>query len=182
MRRAEFERQALEHLDAVHSVVCWILRSRADADDVVQETYLRAFQAIDGFRGQAIKPWLLTIARNLSYTFLSRRSRMANVISFEEAVGRGGDGTPLPMQFPSDEPSAEARMIGQAEAESLRRALEALPLPLRETVELREMEDLSYQQIADVMDVPIGTVMSRLSRARGHLRALLAEGEDRHAV
>ncbi|MGA0595698.1 sigma-70 family RNA polymerase sigma factor [Enterovirga sp. CN4-39] len=182
MERVEFERQALEHLDAVHSVACWIVRSRADADDIVQETYLRAFQAIDGFRGEAIKPWLLTITRNLAYTFLTRRRRVANVIPFDEAVSRGGDGTPMPMQFPTDEPSAEARLVSEAEAESVRRALEALPLPLRETVVLREMEELSYQQIADVIDVPIGTVMSRLSRARAQLRRLLADEEGRHAV
>jgi RNA polymerase sigma factor (sigma-70 family) len=185
-RRADFEQTALEHLDAVHSLAFWLVRNRADAEDIVQETYLRAYRAFGTFQGDAIKPWLLTIARNLAYTWLTRRQRMAKVISFEDAVSaRGSDGVAVPMQFASGEPSPEARLVAQAEAELVDRGLSALPLPLRETIVLRELEDLSYQEIADVMGVPIGTVMSRLSRARTRLKALLGEifaKDDRDAM
>ena len=185
-RRDEFERLALPHLDAVHSLAAWLVRSRHDADDIVQETYIRAYRAFDAFEGEAVKPWLLTIARNLSYTWLGRRRRARNVISFEEALSsRGADASQNPLHYPVDEPSAEAALIGRQEADRVGRGLADLSLPLRETIVLRDMEDMSYQEIAEVMGVPIGTVMSRLSRARAQLRTLIAdliETEDRDAM
>jgi RNA polymerase sigma-70 factor, ECF subfamily len=166
-----FEQQALPHLDAAWSLAFWLMRDRADAEDVVQDAYIRALRGFDGFRGDNIRPWLLAIVRNVAWRALAvRRRATSNVIPIETAYTRDGDDTPGPMAIASDEPSAETRMIEAGERELLMRALDALPPLAREILVLREVEEMSYAEIATVLGVPQGTVMSRLSRARADLR------------
>jgi RNA polymerase sigma-70 factor (ECF subfamily) len=159
-RRHRFEAQALPHLDAAYNLARWLSRSPADADDIVQDAMLRAFRAFDGFRGGDIKPWLLTIVRNCS------RSAGAD-------VKRRGH-TPLPEEdasaLVSPEPSPEMLALEASESRKLDEAIALLPNEFREVLILREMEDMSYREIADVTGVPIGTVMSRLARARAMLK------------
>ena len=178
-----FERLALPCMEAAYNVAFWLVRSRTDAEDIVQEAYLRAFRAFDGFHGEDIRPWLLAIVRNSAYRWLNNRRRSGSVISLEEAFADGaGDDMD---QLATDEPSAEARLIGAAERDYVLRALAELPPALREVLVLREIEDLSYRDIAEVTGAPIGTVMSRLSRGRGELRKVLArliEKDEPNAV
>jgi RNA polymerase sigma factor (sigma-70 family) len=166
----EFERLALAHMDAAYNLAYWLVRDRDDAEDVVQDAYVRAFRAYDSVTGEDIKPWLLTIVRNVAYRWLSVRKRDANVISLDGAwSGRDGD-DPAELQIASEEPSAEDVLVGRAEQALVRAALAELPPAFREVIVLRELEGLTYQEIASVTAVPIGTVMSRLARARDQLR------------
>jgi RNA polymerase sigma-70 factor (ECF subfamily) len=182
---AQFERRAGEHLDAAYNLAYWLVRDRDDAKDVVQDAYLRAFRAYAKFAGEDIRPWLLTIVRNVAYRWLSVRKRRANVISFDGAVsGRSLDGEHA-LDVASDEPSVEQVLVGHAEQALVRRALGELPPIYREAIVLRELEGLSYQEIAQATAIPIGTVMSRLARAREHLRIALARmiaREDKDAL
>ena len=170
---SNFERAALPHMDAAYNLAYWLVRSRSDAEDIVQDAYLRAFRAFDSLKGADIRPWLLTIVRNVAYRWLANRSRGANVISFDEAFpGRTGD-MAGEANIASGAASAEAMLIGEGERALVIAALAELPPIFREVVVLREMEDMSYRDIADVTGVPIGTVMSRLSRARVELKKVL---------
>jgi RNA polymerase sigma-70 factor (ECF subfamily) len=162
-KRGEFEAAVLPHLDAAYNLARWLLRSEHDADDVVQEAYLRAFRFFGGFRGGDSRGWLLTIVRNVSYTWLRKRRPDELVLSLDEETHGREDGAPDP----------EAEVLRQAEGQSVKQALEALPLELREIMVLRELEGLSYAEIASVAEIPLGTVMSRLSRARSRLRDLV---------
>jgi RNA polymerase sigma-70 factor, ECF subfamily len=181
----EFERRAVEHIDAAYNLAYWLVRDRDDAKDVVQDAYLRAYRAFDTFAGDAIKPWLLTIVRNVAYRWLSVRKRNANVISFDGALsGRDQDAERV-LDVPSGDRSAEELMIGHAEQVTVRRALDELPPIFREVLVLRELEGLSYQEIAHASGIPIGTVMSRIARARDQLRGALTRliaKEDRDAL
>jgi RNA polymerase sigma-70 factor (ECF subfamily) len=166
-----FEQQALPHLDAAYSLAFWLMRDRADAEDVVQDAYIRALRGFDGFRGDAIRPWLLAIVRNVAWRALAvRRRAINNVIPIESAYARAGEDDPGPMDIPSDEPSAEARLIEAGDRTLLTRALDAMTPLFREALVLREIEEMSYAEIAAVLGIPQGTVMSRLSRARAELR------------
>ena len=180
-----FERLALPHMDAAHNLAFWLVRSRPDAEDVVQDAYLRAFRAFGSFEGQDIKPWLLTIVRNVAYRFLTNRRRGGNVISLDEAfTGRDGE-TGGELQIASDEPSAEDRLLVAGDQRLVLAALAQLPPAFREVIVLRELEDLSYREIADLASVPIGTVMSRLSRARAEMKKILTrliEKDEPNAV
>lgn len=170
---SNFESAAVPHMDAAYNLAFWLLRNRTDAEDAVQEAYLRAFRAYATLKGNDIRPWLLAIVRNVAYRMLARRGRSGNVISFDEAFpGRGGDGAGE-IDVASDAPSAETLLIGEGDRAMVTTALAELPATFREMVVLREMEGLSYREIADVIGVPIGTVMSRLSRARGDLKTIL---------
>lgn len=183
-RLAEFEQRALPCLNAAHNLAFWLVRSRPDAEDIVQDAYLRAFKAFDSCAGEDIKPWLLAIVRNLAYRWLATRKKAANVISLDEALqarSASGEGADLA----SEEASAEEMLIGQAERSIVAKALSELAPPFREAVVLREMDGLSYQEIANVAGVPVGTVMSRLSRGRAQLKTRLTElfeKDDRDAV
>jgi RNA polymerase sigma-70 factor (ECF subfamily) len=181
-----FEQQALPHLDAAYSLAFWLMRDRADAEDVVQDAYVRALRGFAGFRGEAIRPWLLAIVRNVAWRALAVRRRTTNnVIPIEAAFSRAGEDEPEPMSIASDEPSAETRLIEAGDRALLTRALDAVSPLFREVLVLREIEDMSYADIAAVLGVPQGTVMSRLSRARAELRLRykdLAEETGRHAV
>ena len=169
--RTRFEELALPHKDAAHNLAYWIVRNADDAEDVVQEAYLRAFRAFGGFSGEAMRPWLLAIVRNAAYRMLEKRRRTGSVISLEHA--RGDRGYTEIEEVPSPEPGAEELLIAESEGRQLHRALAELPVAHRDVVVLREMEGLSYAEIAEVVGVPVGTVMSRLSRGREQLRATL---------
>ena len=169
----DFDTEALPHLDAAYNLAYWLTRNDADAQDVVQDAYLRAFKAFAQFHGGDIRPWLLTIVRNVAYRWLSVRKRNTNVVSIEDALGRR-DGEDGPVFEPaSEEPSAEDVLISDGERTLVRRALAKLTPAFREVIVLREFEGLSYQEIASVIGVPAGTVMSRLSRARADLKDVL---------
>jgi RNA polymerase sigma-70 factor (ECF subfamily) len=163
-RARRFRDAALPHLDDVYTLARYLLRNTADADDAVQECYLRAFRHFDGFRGQAIKPWLMAILRNVCHAEFARRSGPVSV-GAEADVAE--DASPL---WQEDPHTAEAEMLRQQDAETIRGLLDALPEPFREAIVLRDINDLSYRDIAEVVGVPVGTVMSRLARARSMLR------------
>ena len=182
---SRFQTLAMPHMEAAFNLAFWIVRSRADAEDVVQEAYLRAFRGFDGFRGEDIRPWLLAIVRNAAYRWLSVRQRAGNVVSLDETYAGSAADEPAALQIASDEPTAEGRMIERAEGAQVMAALAEVPPVFREALVLREIEDMSYREIADVTGTPIGTVMSRLSRGRLELRKALLkrrEKEDRNEL
>jgi RNA polymerase sigma-70 factor (ECF subfamily) len=166
-----FRDAALPHLDDVYTLARYLMRNAADADDAVQECYLRAFRHFDGFRGESPKPWLLAILRNVCRSEFARRSgRMA------EAESEAPEAAVPLWQEQAD--SAEAAILRRQDADTLRALLAGLPEQFRETLVLRDVEDLSYQEIAQVLDVPVGTVMSRLARARRLLREAWCKAQD----
>lgn len=167
-----FERLAMPHMDAAFNLAFWLVRNEADAQDVVQEAYLRAFRAYHGFAGADMKPWLLAIVRNAAYRWLNNRRRSGNVISIDEAFARSGD-EPAEVEIASEEPTPEARLLGEIDRDLVRRGLAELPPVFREALVLREIEGLSYREIAEVTGSPAGTVMSRLARGRKELRSTL---------
>jgi RNA polymerase sigma factor (sigma-70 family) len=162
-KRAEFEAAVLPHLDAAYNLARWLLRSEHEAEDVVQEASVRALRFFGGFRGGDSRGWLLTIVRNVSYTWLRKRRPDELNLSLDEELHGREDGARDP----------EGEVLRKADVRSVKEALEALPLELREVIVLRELEGLSYAEIASVAEIPLGTVMSRLSRARSRLRDLL---------
>jgi RNA polymerase sigma-70 factor, ECF subfamily len=164
-----FRDAALPHLDDVYTLARYLMRSAADADDAVQECYLRAFRHFDGFRGQATKPWLMAILRNVCRAEFARRAGSAG----EPAV-LAEDALPL-WQEPENSP--ETAILRQRDSATVRALVEALPAPFREAIVLRDINDLSYREIAEVVGAPIGTVMSRLGRARGMLREAWLKSE-----
>ena len=166
-----FSAAALPHLDDVYSLARYMLRDGTDAEDAVQECYLRALRHFDTYRGPAMKPWLFAILRNVCRSEFVRRSGVA--LTIDDQTEEGEDAAPLWQEAPV---SPEAEMLRQWDAKTIRRLVAELPDPFRETIVLREINDLSYSEIADVVGVPIGTVMSRLARARSLLRkAWIAE-------
>jgi RNA polymerase sigma-70 factor (ECF subfamily) len=160
-RARRFRDAALPHLDDVYTLARYLLRSAADADDAVQECYLRAFRHFDGLRGQATKPWLLAILRNVCRAEFARRSSQGDIAELTE------DALPL---WQEPESSPEAAILRQRDSETISALVAALPAPFREAIVLRDINDLSYREIAEVLGAPIGTVMSRLGRARSMLR------------
>lgn len=165
-RRRRFEAQALPHLDAAYNLARWLSRSPTDADDIVQEAMLRAFRAFDGFRGSDIRPWLLTIVRNCWRNWGADSRRRRHTALLEENTHT----------LVSVDADPESVAIESSVGRQLNLLIGMLPEEFREVLILREMEDMSYREIAAVTGVPIGTVMSRLARARGLLRdAWLAE-------
>ena len=162
-KRRRFEAQALPHLDAAYNLARWLARSPADADDIVQDAMLRAFRAFDGFRGEEPKAWLLAIVRNCYLTAASQRRRRPHVPLPDDD---GPDGTAVIDPAPDPEHAA----LHADESRKLDAVLWELPDEVREILVLRELEDMSYREIAAIIDAPIGTVMSRLSRARAALK------------
>jgi RNA polymerase sigma-70 factor (ECF subfamily) len=158
-----FERLALPHLDAAYNLARWLTRSDHDAQDVVQEASLRALRYFGGFRGDNARPWLMQIVRHACYSWL-KDNRPAEVVAFDD----GDDAWQNVPAAADDEPPAVA--MRAADRAQINKALAALPIVFREVLVLRELEDLSYKDIAQIVDIPIGTVMSRLSRARGLMR------------
>jgi RNA polymerase sigma-70 factor (ECF subfamily) len=159
-----FEEAMLPHLDAAHNLARWLLRNEQDAQDVVQEAYLRAFRSFAGFRGTNGRAWLLTIVRNTAYTLLKKNRAAELIAPFDEEIHAGGE-----------ESASPAMIIEHAEdAELIRNAMDDLPAEFREVLTLRHQEMLSYNEISEILKIPIGTVMSRLARARGKLKGCLA--------
>jgi RNA polymerase sigma-70 factor, ECF subfamily len=150
----------LSHLDAAYNLAHWLVRNGADAEDVVQEAYLRAFQYSDGFRGGDARAWLFTIVRHTAYTWLRKTRAFEPVSQFDEQIATTGVEVLNPEQL----------LLQKADGQIVEQAMSELPVRFREILILRELEGFSYKQIAEVMEVPIGTVMSTLSRARVRFR------------
>lgn len=164
-RRRRFETQALPHLDAAYNLAKWLARPPLDADDIVQDAMLRAYRAFDSFRGDNVKPWLLSIVRNCFLTAAGQTRHTRNVPL--PADGEMDSDDPA---LVVDAPDPEAAAIRAEEGRRLADVVAKLPQEFREVLVLREMEDLSYREIAQIIGSPIGTVMSRLARARGMLK------------
>jgi RNA polymerase sigma-70 factor (ECF subfamily) len=166
-----FRDAALPHLDDVYTLARYLLRDGADAEDAAQECYLRGLRHFDTYRGPAIKPWLFAILRNICRGEFARRSSAP--LAMDDGTEEDEDAAPL---WQEAQASPEREMLRQWDAETIRRLVAELPDPFREAIVLREINDLSYREIADVVGAPIGTVMSRLARARSMLRkAWIAE-------
>jgi RNA polymerase sigma-70 factor (ECF subfamily) len=178
-----FEELVMPLRGAAFNLAYWILQSREEAEEVVQEAYLRAFRAFPRFKGENARPWLLVIVRNQAYTALDARKRTGGVILFSEDLkARRGGEEPEAASF---DPSPEATMISEADRQEVLSALGQLPLVYRDVVVLRGMENLSYAEISEITGVPIGTVMSRLSRGRAEFKkAILRQraGDEQDAV
>jgi RNA polymerase sigma factor (sigma-70 family) len=177
-RRRRFEAQVLPHLDAAYRFARWLARSPADADDVVQEAILRAYRGFEALRGSDVKAWLLTIVRNCHSTALKQQQRRAQVPLPEEHDTQDGHA------LIATTPDPESASIRRDEEHTLKNLIARLPDGYREVLILREIEDMRYREIAAVTNLPMGTVMSRLARARSVLKEhwlLQAKGEP-HAV
>lgn len=159
-----FEQVILPHLDAAHNLARWLLRSATDAEDLVQEASLRAWRSFATFRGGDGRGWLLAIVRNSCFTWLRTNRRQDLSDEFDEAIHSGESETPDP----------ERLLFESADTRRVQQALEELPAEFREAIVLRELEGMSYKEIGDIAGVPIGTVMSRLARARKRLQLTLA--------
>jgi RNA polymerase sigma-70 factor (ECF subfamily) len=164
-RTQRFREAALPHLDDAYTLARYLLGNTSDAEDAVQECCLRAFRHFDGFRGAEIKPWLLAILRNVCRAEYARRAGVVVGLADE---ADGSDGI-APLWNEARE-TPEAEVLRRVDGETLQRLIAALPPVFREVVVLREINDLSYREIAGVVDAPVGTVMSRLARARSLLR------------
>ncbi len=165
-RRRRFEAQALPHLDAAYNLARWLARPPVDADDIVQEAMLRAFRAFETFRGEDIRPWLLAIVRNCFLTAVAKTGR-----AIHSPLPADDDISARDSALIVNDPDPETVVIQFEGRRRLEAAVAALPEDFREVLVLREMEDLSYRQIAQVTGAPIGTVMSRLARARALLKS-----------
>ena len=165
-QRRRFEALALPHMDAAYNLARWLTRGGAEADDIVQDAMLRAFRSFDGFRGEAVRPWLLAIVRNCHRSALEQKNRFVAVL----LVGVVG------VLFAADDPTSESNAMVRSAATQLDKAIAALPEEFREVVVLRELEEMSYRDIAATTGAPIGTVMSRLARGRALLKAELTGG------
>jgi RNA polymerase sigma factor (sigma-70 family) len=165
--RRQFEHVTLPHLDAAYNLARWLTQDEHAAEDVVQEAYLRAARYFASFRGGDGRAWLLGIVRHAAFDWLAKH-RGKGILAFNEEVHDRGDVSSNPEQL----------ALRKSDQASVRQALEELPLPLREVIVLRELEGLSYQQIATLTETPIGTVMSRLSRGRQQLQTRLASCVD----
>jgi len=159
-KQSRFEEAILPHLDAAYNLARWLMRNDSDAEDAVQDACLRALRFIGGFRGGDARVWLLAIVRNSCFTRLKRERAHGLSTAFDEELHSPAD----------DAPGPEAALIRNVTTTALRNALDALPPEFREVIVMREFDNLSYKAIADVTGVPIGTVMSRLARARKRLQ------------
>ncbi|MBI3677853.1 MAG: sigma-70 family RNA polymerase sigma factor [Proteobacteria bacterium] len=173
-RRRRFEALLLPHLDAAYNLARWLSRSAAEAEDVVQDAMLRALKSFDRFRGGDARPWLLAIVRNCHRTAAKRRASFVSVPIDEEIDGMTGD---IPNAFRADTPDPESAATANAERRKLDTVLAALPEEFREVLILRELEEMSYREIAEATGVPMGTVMSRLARARALLKERWLQSE-----
>jgi RNA polymerase sigma-70 factor (ECF subfamily) len=173
---ARFEELALPHLGAAYNLARWLLRHDHDAEDVVQEAYLRAYKFFAGFRGDDARAWLLVIVRNACYTWLEQNRTHGGTVPFDDGMNESSFECPDSAAL-SDASvnSPEAELVRQVDTQLLRRALETLPAEFREVIVLRELEGLSYKQISTIAQIPAGTVMSRLARGRKLLQKLLAQ-------
>jgi RNA polymerase sigma-70 factor (ECF subfamily) len=162
--KSSFEQAILPHLNAAYNLARWLTRNDQDAEDVVQEACLRAFKAFSGFQGRDGRAWLMAIVRNTGYTWLRQNRARELSLPLDEEL----------YDLPSDTGNPETLALQNADAQTIRTAMEGLPVEFREVIVLRELEGLSYREVADIVDIPLGTVMSRLARARRRLQQLLA--------
>ena len=153
----------MPHLDAAYNLARWLTRNDDDARDMVQEAYLRAFKFFDDLRGVDGRPWLLTIVRNTCYTWLQQHRAHDTATSFDEEIHTAE----------SDISDPATLALRSDDSRLLRQSLEELPVEFREVVALRDLEGFSYKEIADIANIPVGTVMSRLARARERLKQSL---------
>ena len=158
-----FEEEVVPLLDAAYNLARWLTRNDHDAQDVVQESYIRSFRSFSGFRGGNVRAWLLKIVRNTCFTWLQQNRRAERSVEFDEEV------------FNSDScsPNPEEILLQSASHFAVHEALRSLPHNFREVLVLRELEEMSYQEIAEITGMPMGTIMSRLSRSRDALRQSL---------
>jgi RNA polymerase sigma-70 factor (ECF subfamily) len=163
-KQARFEEMIMPHLDSAFNLARWLTRNEHDAQDIVQEAFLRAYKFFGGFRGGNSRSWLLSIIRNTAYTWL-RKNRKQELTTFEVETHDIEDVAANP----------EVLLLQNADRADLLRAVEQLPVEFREALVLRELEGMSYKEIAELADVPLGTVMSRLARARKLLQRTLAQ-------
>ncbi len=164
---ADFEQTVLSNLDAAYNLARWLTRDDRDAEDVVQEACLRAFRFFDGFHGGDSRAWLLTIVRHTCYTWL-KKNRAHELVAFDEELDHA-----------EADDSPEEQLLHNVDQQRLRQAVADLPLEFREVIILRELEELSYKEIASITGVPLGTVMSRLARARKRLQQCLTSPAKR---
>jgi RNA polymerase sigma-70 factor (ECF subfamily) len=168
-RAESFEQIVLPHMDAAYNLARWLVRNAHDAEDIVQEAFLRAFKFFGGYQGGHARAWVLKIVRNTSYSFLEKNRPALLAEEFDEMIHTAN----------AEQPGAEAALLQSADSRMVREALDELPVTFREVLVLREIEGMSYKEIAQVMDVPIGTVMSGLARGRVKLRERLLRARDR---
>ncbi len=165
-KKQKFESVVAPHLAAAYNLARWLMNDPADAEDIVQEAFLRAFRFLDGFRGGNGRAWLLSIVRNTCYTWLRQNRGHQQSLSFDEAI-----------HDVSKETEAEAER--EIDQQLLRKSLERLPVDYREVIVLRDLEGLSYKEVAEAANIPMGTVMSRLARGREQLRRLMSDRSNR---
>jgi RNA polymerase sigma-70 factor (ECF subfamily) len=161
-KQALFEQTVMPHLDAAYNLARWLTRNGDDAEDLVQEAFLRAFRSFETLQGEDGRAWLLAVVRNTCFTWLKKKGERT-AVEFDEQVHGAADETP----------NAESVLLNDAALGSLQGCLEGLPLEFREVIVMRELEELSYKDIADIARVPMGTVMSRLARGRKKLQQCL---------
>ena len=176
-RARRFRDAALPHLDDAYTLARYLLRDAADAEDAVQECYLRALRHFDTFRGPEMKPWLFAILRNICRGEFARRSHA--VLTMDGETEKDADAVPLWQEPPL---SPESEILHQRDTNTVRRLVAELPEPFREAIVLREINELSYREIADVVGAPVGTVMSRLARARCMLRKAWSAAEEEEGL
>jgi RNA polymerase sigma-70 factor (ECF subfamily) len=164
-KAVDFDRTFLPHMDAAYNLARWLVRDDHDAQDVVQEAYLRAVRFAGGFRGGDACAWILAIVRNTAFTWLRRNRGSEASTEFDEKLHGGS----------TEDSGLEANAVREADGAMIRAALDELSEEFREVIVMRDIEGLSYKEIADASDVPIGTVMSRLARARGKLALALKD-------
>jgi RNA polymerase sigma factor (sigma-70 family) len=169
---ARFRSVVLPHLDDAYALARWLTGSRPDSEDVVQDACLRALRGIGNFSNGNARAWVLTIVRHTTYSWLQKNRPAAVVLEAYESVGGTQD-----VELGAETP--ETALIARDDLTLLHAAIAALPIPLRETLLLRELQELSYQEVAEVTEVPIGTVMSRLARARGRITSIMTSGGSR---
>jgi RNA polymerase sigma-70 factor (ECF subfamily) len=164
-KQARFEELVMPHLDAAYNLARWLTRNEHDAQDIVQEAFLRAYKFFNGFRGSNPRSWLLSIVRNATYNWLEKNRRKELIVLFDEEV-HGADNAHSDPITP---------LLRELDHDRVREAIEELPVEYREMMVLRELEGFSYKELSELAQVPIGTVMSRLSRARKQLHTRLSQ-------
>ena len=169
-RRIRFENQMLPLMSEAYNLARWMMKNEPDAHDAVQDAYLKAFRYFGSFHGDSGRAWLLRIVRNVCYDALRARDSQRNIVSLDEETAA---------EVPDSKPAPNVLAIQNSTKLRIREALEALPLEFKTVIILREFDGCSYKEISDIAGVPVGTVMSRLARARRQLAALLQEeGEN----
>lgn len=161
---SQFEHVVLPHLDAAYNLARWLTGNERDAQDVTQDACLRALKFFSGYRGGDARSWFLTIVRRCAWTWLRRNRQQEEAVEFDEELHGGEDLSPNP----------EASLVRAGDIAAVRQALETLPALFREALVLRELEGCSYKEIAEIAGVPVGTVMSRIARARRQLQTALS--------